>query len=180
MPPKSETKAKSLLPILLKGDKIKVHFKNLAQGTENTWTGTCVNVDPNAEGTVKVVFPNDMPGFPDGIPIPSTAPGIKTLKITVVKPTKSKEDLKSYQVPLPVASIVAVGAPVYVRDAITGDYVKIPEVDGARIREGYGNWVRVKGAPVEEVLQVGWVQVVVNYSTMHATTIKQHVKIGEV
>ena len=49
MPPKC---VKFSLPILLKGDRIKVHFRNLTTMTDKVWQGTCVNVEPNPEGTV--------------------------------------------------------------------------------------------------------------------------------
>lgn len=176
MPPKC---VKFSLPILLKGDRIKVHFRNLSSGTDNVWQGTCVNVDPNPEGTVLVAFPNDMPSHPEGIPIPSPAAGIKTTKVTVVKPTKSKEDQKEYKVPLPESVSIAVSAAVFVRHPGSGDYVAIPEPYAARICEGYSNWVRIPGAAVEEVFTVGWVQVIVNYQTMNAMGAKQHIKINE-
>jgi hypothetical protein len=176
MPPKC---LKFQLPILLKGDRVKVHFRNLTTSTDNVWQGTCMNVDPNPDGTVMVAFPNDMPGFPDGIPIPSAAAGIKTTKVVVVKSSKSKEDIKDYKVPLPEAASVPAGAPVYVRNPTTSEFNQIPESDAARIRTGYSNWLSVEGAPVEEIFDVGWVQVIVNYKTMFVVGAKQHVKINQ-
>ena len=165
MPPKVLS-----IPFVLKGDRIKVSFKNLTTKENAHWEGDVIQVDP-----LLCVFPNDMPGNLAGIPIPSPSQNIKTTKIVVIKPNKDK---KSHQVPLPVPSTVEDIAPVLVRIPKSGEWITVPKSDAAVIKDGFKKFVAEPGAPEEISFMVGWVEIKVNFKTMHATQIsKQHIKI---